>query len=451
MKTFLPVIFFFCLFSAIWWGTHCKPVFSSDLKKKDREPSFLSIIQDVEIDWGGHFKTRAKASRPSGDSFYEAVSDRIWLDGNLEGRLISECYFENSTRFEVHYEVIFSGGDTRKNIHEMQLLFPETVPEAIFFGGIPEDDLRLLDLTGTVSEKEDYILYHRIDRLALSLTPDWGAVCVGRQAITWGHGMLFNPMDLFNPFSPADIERDYKVGDDMLSANLNFGDTSDFQFLYVPRRNPLSHDIDWDHSSLAGKYHFFHGVTEFDVMVARHYDGFVAGLGSVGYLGNAAWRIDAIWTQADYGDSRDDYLSLVANMDISWVWMKKNFYGFLEFFYNGIGKSDYSDAIYDCGISERLNRGELFTLGKTYLGWHLRMELHPLFNVFFTSITNLKDPSGLFQPRAVYDITENVQVLLGAAIPWGAKNTEFGGFQIPETPFTSRISTTGFLWISYYF
>ena len=42
------------------------------------------------------------------------------------------------------------------------------------------------------------------------MLPRWGVVCVGRQAVTWGNGLIFNPMDLFNPFSPVDIERDYK-------------------------------------------------------------------------------------------------------------------------------------------------------------------------------------------------------------------------------------------------
>jgi hypothetical protein len=451
MKLSFSVIFVFCLCYAICWkAAGCNLVFSSDIKETVSKPSF-SIFKDIDIDWGGHFKVRGKASCPSSDSLFAAVDDKTWLDSNLEARFITDCYFKNSTRLEVHYEVILSVGDTIQNIQKMKSLFPKMLPEEIFSSNIPRDDRRLLDLTSVVSKKEDYIFYHRLDRLALSLTRNWGTVCVGRQTVTWGHGMLFNPMDLFNPFSPTDIERDYKMGDDMLSAHFNLSNLSDFQFLYVPRRNPLNHDIAWDHSSLAGKYHFFHGMTEFEIMMARHYESYVAGLGSVGYLGNAAWRMDATWTQGDSGDSQKDYFSLVVNMDYSWVWWQKNVYGFLEFFYSGIGKSNYSDAIIDSNILERLNRGELFTLGKTYLGCHLRMELHPLFNVLFTSITNLQDPSGVFQPRAVYDMTENMQVLLGATIPWGAKGTEFGGFQIPKTTFTSRSAVEGFLWMSYYF
>ena len=38
----------------------------------------------------------------------------------------------------------------------------------------------------------------------------------GRQAITWGNGLVFNAMDIFNPFDPAAVDKEYKTGDDMI-------------------------------------------------------------------------------------------------------------------------------------------------------------------------------------------------------------------------------------------
>jgi hypothetical protein len=55
-------------------------------------------------------------------------------------------------------------------------------------------------------------IFHPAYRLALGIQPNWGLIRIGHQAVTWGNGLLFNPMDLFNPFSPSDIERDYKIG-----------------------------------------------------------------------------------------------------------------------------------------------------------------------------------------------------------------------------------------------
>jgi hypothetical protein len=41
-------------------------------------------------------------------------------------------------------------------------------------------------------------------------------------------------------------------------------------------------------------------------------------------------------------------------MDYSWPWGASNFYGFMEYYYNGLGQNDYEKAIVDPAIIERL-------------------------------------------------------------------------------------------------
>ena len=183
-------------------------------------------------------------------------------------------------------------------------------------------------------------------------------------------------------------------------------------------------------------------------MGAKHFKDFVTGLGSRGYLGEAAWRIDGTWTFLDDGD---DYLSLVANMDYSWVWFNKNFYGFIEYYYNGLGENDYPQALMNPNLTERLARGELYILGKNYLSGQIEVELHPLFKVYLTSINNVEDPSGILQPYATWDITQNLQLTGGLNFTFGAKGTEFGGFELPGTNIRSKNSDNAYLWLIYYF
>lgn len=394
----------------------------------------------IEYNWSGYVKTRGSMSLPDDDSFYKLVGTEPYYDGSAEFRLMSEISFGNWGYFEIHYETVFSGGDTRsKNKEGMVISRPV------------EDDRRVMDLTRTICENDDYILYDRLDRLSLTYQPKWGTICLGRQAVTWGNGFVFNPMDLFNPFSPTDIDRDYKTGDDMVSAQILENKIGEFQFLYVPRRDPENGDVKWDHSSLAGKLHFARGTTEFDIMAARHFEDFVIGIGSTGYLGNAAWRLDSMWTFLNEDSDRDGYLSLVANMDYSWVWWGKNLYGFLELYFNGLGRDNYADAITDPAITERLDRGELFTLGRTYLCGQIRVELHPLFNVYLTAISNLADPSGIVQPWAVWDIAEGFQITFGGNLYYGRMGTEYGGFEIPGTNFLFKTPDSAFLWLTYFF
>jgi len=64
----------------------------------------------------------------------------------------------------------------------------------------------------------------------------------------------------------------------------------------------------------------------------------------------------------------------------------------------------------------RLQRGELFELSKNYLSGTLQVEIHPLVKVFFMTINNLKNPYGILQPRAKWDITQNLQMTWWANI-----------------------------------
>ena len=410
----------------------------------------VNFLKNIDAEWGGYIKCRGVASWPDDESFYRFVGTETYYDGSVEGRLKNRLYFGSSLYLDTHYEMILSGGEKRRKEKELERLFAGVFEEGYIQREI-EDDRRLMDLTKVISDDSDSILYHRLDRLSLTVQKERFVVRLGRQAVTWGNGFLFNPMDLFNPFAPTDIEREYKVGDDMASAQFSLGRSSDLQFLYVPRRDPSTGDMESDQSSLAGKMHFAKDTTEFDIMAARHFEDDVVGAGISGYLGDTAWRLDATWTFLGEKSDESDFLSLTANMDYSWVWWEKNFYGFGEFFYNGLGDDRYSDALFEKTVAERLDRGELFTLGRLYLAGYVRMEVHPLVNLFVTVINNCDDPSGIFQPRLAWDVTQDIQFTCGGNIFFGGGDTEYGGFRIPPTDIMIKSPDSAYMWLAYYF
>ena len=142
---------------------------------------------------------------------------------------------------------------------------------------------------------------------------------------------------------------------------------------------------------------------------------------------------------------------MVANMDYSWVWWNKNFYGLVEAYFNGLGENDIEKALFNRDIGERLARGELFVLGRYYLSATLQVELHPLLQFYLTGINNVKDPSGILQPRATWDISQNLQLTLGANLYYGAHGTEFGGITLPGTSIRTRPADSLYLWLTFYF
>ncbi len=422
--------------------------FPAAASSEGTEPSSKPWYRNISTRWGGRLRTTGFASRVTDDTLFEPVGTGTYYDAGAGLRLTNETFFADSVYTEIQYELVWLGGDSIRKQNELRDIYP-TLPDKVYFPGAPlNDDRRLMDLADTIKQKDSWFLVQRLDRLYLALLGNQGSLRVGRQAITWGDGFIFNPMDLFNPFPPTAIDRDYKVGDDMINAQYSLKQFGDLQLLYVARRNPDNEAVEFDQASLAGKLHFAIGTNEFDVLTSKNYEDYVIGAGSRGYLGNTAWRLDATWTFLDDGD---DYQALVANMDYSWVWFKKNFYGFIEYYYNGLGRNNYADALLDPDVNERLARGELFVLGQNYLSGHIQVELHPLFKLSFTTINNIEDPSGILQPYAVWDITQDLQMTTGLNLYYGRSGTEFGGFELPGTDLRSRTPDNAYLWLIYYF
>ena len=84
------------------------------------------------------------------------------------------------------------------------------------FSPVLSDDRRLIDLTHLISQEDNSVIVHRLDRFAIDYTGTQTVARAGRQAVSWGNGLIYTPMDFFNPFDPATVDKEYKTGDDML-------------------------------------------------------------------------------------------------------------------------------------------------------------------------------------------------------------------------------------------
>ena len=81
---------------------------------------------------------------------------------------------------------------------------------------------------------------------------------MGRQPITWGVNYFWPVLDLFGPFSPAAVDRDYKPGVDAVRLNLPVGDFSEIEMVTAAQGDEATAAVgsgeDWSYGAL-GRFH----------------------------------------------------------------------------------------------------------------------------------------------------------------------------------------------------
>ena len=322
-------------------------------------------------------------------------------------------------QWQADYQLLARKGD----FFELQKQFP-----AFNFGGnaFVDDDRRLFDLTHRISDSDDHAVAHRLDRLYVGHSGAKTVLKFGRQAVSWGNGLIYNPVDFFNPFDPAAIDTEYKTGDDMVYAQYLRDSGDDLQALWVLRRDDDG-NVEREVASLAAKYHGFAAGGEYDLLLAEHYDALNAALGGAVDVGEAIWRGDLIFT--DSGD--ETFTSAVLNWSYSWIAWNHILCAALEYYHNGFGidDGDYGPAALAANpeLVARIRRGELFTLAQDYLAATATLELTPLWLLTTTLFNNLNDDSRLLQLFLQHDLTQESRLPLAANLPAGSSGSEFGG------------------------
>jgi hypothetical protein len=404
----------------------------------------LSLPVAAEVPWfdGGHTKARVLGANYPDDSVFQEPAGEWASDQGADLRLKFAADRERVS-LNVDYQLQAQFGDSLDFPGESQGLFLTTP-------AVPDDDRRWWDLTHSISDNDSRAVVQRLDRLHLDYRGERAVVRFGRQAVTWGNGLIYTPMDFFNPFDPAAVDTEYKLGDDMLYGQYLLDSGSDWQFVSVQRRDEDG-DVDSTVSSTALKFHGFGVDREFDLLVAEHYDQWVVAAGGLVNIGEAVLRGDITLT-----DARDGWeTSLVANWSWSWVWGGHNVSAVAEYFYNGFGlkESDYSpeDLREDRDLVERLARGELFTIGRHYLAGSLLVEVNPLLNVTPNLFLNADDGSALAQLVLQWDPAQDWQLLGSVAVPLGSSNTEYGGLETGVDDTTLEVGPSLFLQLGWYF
>lgn len=394
------------------------------------------------FEWGGHIKYQGNLTNLPDDSLLQDFGDDPLVDNSLDLRL-KLAGRERGWSWQADYQLALVQGDSLGLARDNPAIAPGG-------GDFSDDTRRVFDLTHRISEDGDHVVTHRLDRLYAGYTSAKSVIRIGRQAVSWGNGLIYNPVDFFNPFDPAAIDTEYKSGDDMLYTQYLRDSGDDLQAVWVVRRN-LGGDINSEVSSLALKYHGFAADSEYDLLLAEHYGERVAAIGGTIDLAEAAWRGDVMLTDT----GRDSVSSMVLNASYSWVAWGRNTSASIEYFHNGFGidDGDYSpDALaQNPDLVQRIKRGELFTLGENYLAATATLELTPLWLMTSTLFFNLDDDSYLLQLFSRHDLEQDLHLLLALNLPRGDDGSEFGGIDSGVAGRTLAVGSSLLAQLAWYF
>jgi hypothetical protein len=400
-----------------------------------------ALPQETEYDFGGHIKGRLLGQSFPDNSAFKQLLGSSALDIESDLRLNFEAS-KGRWSFDAAYQ-LFAGYGDRINLAGLLPGGPSN--------RLPNDDHRFFDLTHVIDDDGKFVALHRLDRLSISYANDKTVVRLGRQALSWGNGLIFSPMDIVNPFDPTQVDTEYKAGDDMLYAQYLRDNGDDIQFSYVARRDIVSGDLESDQSTTAAKYHGIVGDAEYDLLVASNYGETTLAVGGNRSIGGAIWRGDLVVTDAASGSK----VQLVTNLSYSWVWGGKNVSGVVEYYFDEYGQKD---GQYDTGslaqnpeLLRRLARGQSFTIGRHYVAGGLMIEMTPLWILAPTLFTNIDDGSALLQIVTRNNLSEEMEFIGALNIPIGPAGSEYGGIGVDMPGVYLSTDASLFAQLAWYF
>lgn len=291
------------------------------------------------------------------------------------------------------------------------LLSPATTPAGNIAAGRTR---RFFQLQHTFRSGDDAAMTLEADRLNVRWERRDVRVVAGRQAITWGVNVFWPVLDLFAPFAPERIDREYKAGVDAVRGTVALGKLSQIDLVGAALGSDVARD-----GSAGALVRLNLGPADAGLMLGRfHTDTVAGGFVTANVLGTGV-RGEAAFT--DSGDHAD------AELDRRRFWragvgldrqLTTTVSVTAELAWNGFGATQPRDYL-RVAQADRVRRGEVTALGRYYVGGSLSWQAHPLLVVTGTALANVGDGSALLLPHADWSLSDDVSLVFGGAFGLG--------------------------------
>lgn len=308
--------------------------------------------------------------------------------------------------------------------------------------GEEEAPWRVVPLAGAAASGSTWAYWHEIDRLAVALHLPWVELTVGRQALGWGRGVLFGAIDLFAPFTPLEVDREFRRGVDAVRAEVRLGPKASLDAVGV-------FGDALDKSAVAGRLRGYLGPVDAELVGGWRARDWFAGLAASASVFDAelhgelaAFVLPEDWQWGSTFGNRRVLLKAVVGASYQFP-VGEGLRAIVEYHYNGFGLAfpvSVLELAADPAVATRLARGDFQTLGRHLLALGASYTFELTLGASLQALVDPSDGSGLLAPSLTWDVAENVTLVAGGYVGWGRLPEDFVlRSQLGATPVTVLI------------
>lgn len=275
---------------------------------------------------------------------------------------------------------------------------------------------RVTPLGWTITGSEGRLWQHEVDRLNLQLQLPRTNLTIGRQAIGWGRGVIFGAVDLFAPFSPLEIDREWRRGVDAVRADVKLTDRSSVDVAAAVGRSR-------DASALVARVRGYAGPVDVELMGGRRGRDVVGGIASSAAIGDAAVHGEgAVFSiPLPGGGAHRLVWKGVAGGSYRFPW-GSGVIAYAEYHFSGFGAARAGDILPQLAtadFAERYLRGDTQILSRHAVAFTGSYEQSPDIVWSGQWVLNPADGSGIAVPGIAITVRQDVSVAAHAYLPYG--------------------------------
>jgi hypothetical protein len=361
-----------------------------------------------------------------------------YTDGQIEWFPINIGQWQNATQLRLNL-FMYSEHNITTSIQTRSLLVHQENYQLLkrFQGEFNTEGSYYFDLRYNWLEENNIMGSSEIDRLYLDwMVNDWEVV-FGRQRITWGTCLVWNPTDLFNPFDILDFDYEERPGADALQVQYYTGPLSQFNIAISPGRT--RYDVVYAARYVTNEWNYdFNFIAGWQLNSLRLATSWAGEIYDGGFRGEILYTDPNIeYTTIDINlnsqtiayrseKNNDSYWTFVLSYDYTF---ENSFYIHTEYIYNGLGSTENAGS----RRLDIIHTGELIPARQSIFQ-EFAYQFTPLLRGDFFIIYNPNDKSWLAAPSLYYSVATNWDIYVLAFPSGGNPGTEYGGF--PDQYFT---------------